>query len=69
MAILTMEKQAEAYTLGHSEGVLARSGYVQVSLYLLNAVSDFGLGSWSQQHTQGYFDGYMGLSKRFIAHK
>jgi hypothetical protein len=68
-SILSKEEQARAYADGFREGELVRKGYTQRSEYLLNAVSDFAPGSWSDQHTRGYFDGVMNLRNRFVYYK
>lgn len=67
--ILSREEQERVYADGFRDGELVRKGYIQRSDYLLNAVSDFAPGTWSNQHTRGYFDGVMNLRNRCIYYK
>lgn len=60
--ILPVEEQKKVYLEAYREGMLVRKGWLRLSNYTLNAIGDFPVGSWSQCHCHGYYDGYNGLN-------
>ena len=61
--IVDESEQRKAYTQGYVDGVAVKR--LEERIYTSTLLSDFALGTYSQQWTQGYRDSISGVSFSF----